>query len=224
TAYAHAARDAARSTPRSTRPPPATRRARRDTLQARRRIDSRTARRSSPRPRRAPARSARRRRMRSSCVRRRAAPRRAAPPRSAPACPAERLGRPWPAVAPTDRAARRPTATRAACRPSPAPCSNRGRASAHRLPGQRVALDLLVEVGARHVERARRLGHVPVELAQLGEQKGSLGGVFELLEGLALEKRAEPRLLGIARADQPRHVVGRDPRTGGQDEQTLNSV
>ena len=47
------------------------------------------------------------------------------------------------------------------------------------LPAQAVALDLLVQVGARHLERARRLGHVPVVLAQLAEQEALLRFLLE---------------------------------------------
>src|SRR5437879_10740263 len=94
----------------------------------------------------------------------------------------------------------------------------------HRFACQPITLDFLIQIRARHVERARRLRYVPVELTQLGEQERALGGVLELLERLALEERAEPRLLGIARPDQPRDVLGGDARAGRENEQTLYSV
>ena len=75
------------------------------------------------------------------------------------------------------------------------------------LPRQAIALDLLVQIRARHVERARRLRHVPVELAQLGEQKRALGRVLELLERLAVEQRSQPACSGVALPDEPLDVV-----------------
>src|SRR5262245_5925872 len=84
--------------------------------------------------------------------------------------------------------------TPAACRSSRALCPSRDRPSGHRLSRERIALDLLVQVRARHVERARRLRYVPIELAQLGEKKRPLGRVLEFLEGLALEKRTKAKI------------------------------
>src|SRR5678815_4165983 len=116
------------------------------------------------------------------------------PCRSAPQAP--------PVLQPTLR--RR--STPAACRSSRAPCPSRDRPSGHRLSGERVALDLFVQVRARHVERARRLRHIPVELAQFREQERPLRRVFEFLEGLALEQRAEPGLLRITTTAARRDV------------------
>src|SRR5687768_4255476 len=93
----------------------------------------------------------------------------------------------------TAGAPRRP-ATPAACRSSRAPCPSSSRG----LPGQAVALDLLIEVRAWHVQYACRLGDVPVELAELGEEESALRRVLEVLERLALEQRAEARLIGAA--------------------------
>src|SRR5204863_7776919 len=45
-----------------------------------------------------------------------------------------------------------------------------------------VALDLLVEIAARHLQCARGLRHVPVVLLQLHEQKRPLGGLLEFLK------------------------------------------
>src|SRR5438309_3563550 len=61
------------------------------------------------------------------------------------------------------------------------------------LPCQVIALDLLVEVAARHVQCARRLRHVAVVLLQLREQIGALGGLLELFE----RGRAHPRCSGV---------------------------
>src|SRR5512141_2977308 len=105
------------------------------------------------------------------------------------------------------RAARHRTTTPAACPPWPAPCPNRDRPSAHRLPGQPVALDLLVEIRSRHVESARGLRNIPIELAQLGEQERPLRGVFELLERLAVEQRSNARLLRTSVTHEPPDVV-----------------
>src|SRR5438094_4965190 len=96
--------------------------------------------------------------------------------------------------------------------------------SCRRFPRQPIALDLLVEVRARHIEGSRCLGNVPIKRAKLGEKKGTFRGVLELLEGLTLEERAQPRLLRIALADETHHVVSSNPRAARQDEQTLNGV
>src|SRR6185503_7328063 len=103
-----------------------------------------------------------------------------------------------------------PTSRRAACRSWPAPCPNRDPASAHRLSRKAIPFDLLIQVGSRHVERARRLRHIPIEDTQLRQKEGSLRRMLELLESLAVEQRAEPALLRIAAADEPRDVVTRD--------------
>src|SRR6266550_3805876 len=96
--------------------------------------------------------------------------------------------------------------------------------SCRRFPRQPIALDLLIEIGAGHIQGPGRLGDVPVERAELGEEKRALGGVLELLECLALEKRAQSRLLRIALPDETHHVVAADPWTSRQDQQTLNRV
>src|SRR5688500_1339645 len=74
-------------------------------------------------------------------------------------------------------AARR-TPTPAACRSSPAPCPSP--CCSRALPGEGIALDLLVQVGSRHVERARGLAHIPIVLPQLRQEKGALRGLLEL--------------------------------------------
>src|SRR5262245_17432924 len=98
------------------------------------------------------------------------------------------------------------TSTRAACRSSRAPCPSCVRSRA--LPSERVALDLLVQIGARHIQRPRGFADVPVVLAQLRQQKRSLRHLLELLEGLALEQRADARLIRRATADQAFDVLG----------------
>src|SRR5215831_8085121 len=122
------------------------------------------------------------------------------------------------------RARPRPTRTQAACRTSPVPCPNRALASARRLPGQTVAFDLLVQIRPRHIQRPRRLRHVPIERAELREQERTLRRVLELLEGLALEQRPEPGLIRIALADEPLDVVAGDARPRCQNEQPLDRV
>src|SRR5881396_2320612 len=96
-----------------------------------------------------------------------------------------------------ERAANRKQ-TPAACRSSRAPSSSRVRPGSRALPVERVPFDFLVQVRAWHLERSRGLAHVPVVLAQLGEQKRALRGLLELLEGLAVEQRADPRLIRVA--------------------------
>src|SRR5690606_9900378 len=49
-----------------------------------------------------------------------------------------------------------------------------------RLSEEAELFDLLVEVRARHVDGARRLAHVPVVLAQFGEDVGALRPLLEL--------------------------------------------
>src|SRR5215467_14255799 len=122
------------------------------------------------------------------------------------------------------RAMPRPTRTQAACRTSPVPCPNHALASARRLPGQTVAFDLLVQIRPRHIQRPRRLRHVPIEGTELREQERALRGVLELLEGLALEQRPEPGLIGIALADEPLDVLAGDARPRRQNEQPLDGV
>src|SRR5688572_32764816 len=75
-----------------------------------------------------------------------------------------------------------PIRTPAACRSSPAPFPSPYCSRA--LPREGVALDLLVQIGSRHVERARGLAHVPVMLPQLRQEKRALRGLLELLERL----------------------------------------
>src|SRR4029079_10975023 len=118
----------------------------------------------------------------------------------------------------------RPTTRPAACRLSPVPYPSLCPPSAHRFSAESISFDLLVQIRARHVECPRCLRDVPVHLAQLGEEKRPLRGVLEFLERLALEKRSQPRLLGIALADEPRDVLSGDARARGENEQTLNGV
>src|SRR5689334_17758841 len=99
-----------------------------------------------------------------------------------------------------------------------------GDSSGSRLSRERVALDLLVQIGPRHVQRASGFRDVPVELAQLREQERPLGGVLELLERLALEQRAQSRLLRVAAPNETRHVVGADARARREDQETLDRV
>src|SRR5206468_990647 len=47
---------------------------------------------------------------------------------------------------------------------------------------QAIALDLLVEIAARHLQCARSLRHVPVVLLKLAEQKGPFGRLLEIFE------------------------------------------
>src|SRR5215467_10630860 len=106
------------------------------------------------------------------------------------------------------------------CRSSPAPSPNRDRQgpSAHALPGEAIALDLLVQIRAWHVEAARRLRDVPIVFAELGEQECPLRRVLELLERLAVEQRSEARLIRIVAAAEASDVVGRHARPGREDE------
>src|SRR5688500_1057626 len=59
------------------------------------------------------------------------------------------------------------------------------------LSGQRISLDFLVEVRARHLDGAGGLGDVPVELPQLAEKVSPLGRILELLECAALREIAK---------------------------------
>src|SRR5690606_22408536 len=63
-------------------------------------------------------------------------------------------------------------------------------------------LDLLVEVRARHLDRARRLAHVPVVLAQLGEDVRPLGALLELGEARRVEQVRGQRARGLRARDQ----------------------
>ncbi len=77
-----------------------------------------------------------------------------------------------------------PPASRSPGRCPPAPCPSRAVARSCRLPAQAVALDLLVEVRARHLQRPRGLRHVPVVLPELLGQEVLLRVLLEPLEGL----------------------------------------
>src|SRR5688500_4909018 len=81
----------------------------------------------------------------------------------------------------------------------------RARAPLRVLAREAVPLDLLVQVRPRHVERPRGLAHVPVELAELGDEEGALRGVLELLERLHLEQVAHARAVAGAPPDQAVH-------------------
>src|SRR2546425_5878397 len=92
-----------------------------------------------------------------------------------------------------------------------------------------VALVLLVEIAARHVQRARRLGPIPVVLLQLREQIGALGGLLDLLEGGPPHPgrpRETPAASRLPRPDgrQPFHVLGRDHRARGENQQPFDRV
>src|SRR5687768_10071356 len=63
---------------------------------------------------------------------------------------------------------------------------------------KRVTLDLLVEIGARHLHRSGRFRHVPVELPQLAQKISPLGRFLEFLEGLEAGEAAESRVVSDA--------------------------
>src|SRR5207247_1247560 len=77
-----------------------------------------------------------------------------------------------------------------------------------RLPRQVIALDLLVEIAARHVQGARRLGHVPVMFFQLREQIGALGGLLELLERGRPHPRRSREIPAASRVPRPARSGG----------------
>src|SRR5206468_12187524 len=115
--------------------------------------------------------------LRATRARRRRAPaprvRRAAPVRGARA-----MGRPG------------ADSWRSAGRPPPAPCPSPALWVCRPLglPHEPVALDLLIEVAARHVQRTRGFRHVPVVLLELRHQEYALGLLLELLERLGAQK------------------------------------
>src|SRR6266550_4231026 len=74
-----------------------------------------------------------------------------------------------------NRALSGPSLSRNRSPPSPSPPSL---ATAR----QAIALDLLVEIAARHLQCARSLRHVPVVLLKLAEQKGPFGRLLEIFE------------------------------------------
>src|SRR6266581_914539 len=85
-------------------------------------------------------------------------------------------------------------------------------ASSAVLARKRISLDLLVKVRPRHLHRAGCFRDVPVELAQLVEEEGALGGVLELLEGATLGERRQARIIEGALACQAIDVARRDLR------------
>src|SRR5881394_456647 len=86
------------------------------------------------------------------------------------------------------RAACPPRASRDPCRALSGPSLSRNRSPAGPSPPslatarQAIALDLLVEIAARHLQCARSLRHVPVVLLKLAEQKGPFGRLLEIFE------------------------------------------
>src|SRR5690606_3084674 len=93
-----------------------------------------------------------------------------------------------------------------------------------RLPEEAVLLDLLVEVRPWHLDRARRLAHVPVVLAQLGEDVGALGALLELGEARRVEQVRGQRAGGLRARDQAVDVGGGDLRPAREDEEPLDGV
>src|SRR5437868_14222371 len=69
--------------------------------------------------------------------------------------------------------------------------------SCRRFPRQPIALDLLIDIGAGHIQGPRRLGGVPVERGELGEEKRALGGQLERRACLACVMRALSCLVRI---------------------------
>src|SRR2546423_8847145 len=92
------------------------------------------------------------------------------------------------------------------------------------LAGERISFDLLVKIRPRHLDRARRLRHVPVELPQLVEQERTLGGVLEFLERPALGKRREPRVVHGTLAGEPVDVACRDLGLWRENQETLDGI
>src|SRR5437879_12902138 len=102
---------------------------------------------------------------------------------------------------------RRLEASRAACPlpsshdPSPDPSRSLALdASSFSRPRQPIALDLLVEIAARHLQCARGLRHVPVVLLELAKQKRSLGRLLELFK----RGRAQPGCIAASGRRPPR--------------------
>src|SRR5665213_716539 len=92
------------------------------------------------------------------------------------------------------------------------------------LSRQRIPLDLLVEIRARHVEQARSFGDVPVCLAQLREQEGALGRLLEFLEGFAVGERAEARGVRRALSEQAVDILRTHARSARENENPLDGV
>src|SRR5689334_21137280 len=92
---------------------------------------------------------------------------------------------------------------------------------ASRFADEGIPLDFLVEVRARHVEGTRRLADVPVELAELRQQDGALGGISGLLERAQVADPDECRRLARRPPDQPLDVLVRYPRPCFEDQQPL---
>ena len=106
-----------------------------------------------------------------------------------------------------------------------APCPSPAAGRSCRLPGQAVALDLLVEIGARHLERARGLRDVPVVLAELAQQEVPLRLLLERLEGVRRRRpTASPGRRRRRRAGSSRSTSGRGHHLARrQDQQPLDA-
>src|SRR5688572_11361579 len=101
-------------------------------------------------------------------------------------------------------------------------CSRRGSA------GQAVLLDLLVEVGALHVELARGLADVPIVLVELAGEKCLLRRLLIVAEGQIAVEQGIGAVAGHRAHDRrpgERLDVGRRDRVAGrEDDQPLHRV
>src|SRR5690348_18511999 len=87
-----------------------------------------------------------------------------------------------------------------------------------------IALDLLVQVGARHVQQARGFRHVPVVLSELRQQERALGRVLEFFERAALEERYERAAFRYPLSNEALDVVDRDARARPESENPIDVV
>ncbi len=78
------------------------------------------------------------------------------------------------------------------------------------LARQRITFNFFIEIRSRHLHRACGLRDVPVELAQLVEEKRALRRVLELLEGAALCEARESGVVERALTREPIDVPRRD--------------
>src|SRR5436309_15325793 len=101
------------------------------------------------------------------------------------------------------------------------------------LPSQSVALNLLIEIAARHVQCARGLRHMPVVFLQLRQDVGALRDLLEFLEGGRAHPRRSSDIGGPSLSPVPRrssyacHAIDvhrRDHRPGREDEDSLDGV
>src|SRR5919201_868379 len=93
-----------------------------------------------------------------------------------------------------------------------------------------VALDLLIQIAARHFQCACRLGHVPIVLLQLHDQKRALGGQLKILK----RPRAQPSCIAatcgqlrpcrFTLPDQPVDVRPRYDASGCKYEQSFDGI